>query len=507
MNIIEEIKEGESKTLEFKEKLPQKDQILKTIVAFSNTCGGKLIIGVSNDLEIIGIDDNDIFKLKDDIISLIYEGCYPNILPEIYTMTVQDKLLLVIEVFRGNLIPYYLKKATRKNGVYIRIGATNRIASPENIMELERQRNNISYDEEINYNVNFDSLDLTPIYSQFEKQNKSIDINKLKNMKLIKEEQGKLYSTNALLIILGFYEHSMIKCARFKGTTMEVFTDKKEYGGDIFSILNNSLSFIQNHINLRGEIKGLYRVDTYEIPTEALREALINALIHRDYTHQGRDIKVGIYDDIVNIVSPGCFPFNIKLEDIYNGRSECRNKTIANLFKELELIEKWGTGINRIIDLCKKHNIEKPIISEKNDFIDIEFIRPIQENVGINQKNVGINKDNVVLKQENEGINQKNVVLKQENVGINEDNVGINEDNVGINKDNVGINEDNVGINDIKLYIKMNEPVSAEKLSKYFNNVTKRTIERKLKKLKDENKIEYRGSKKTGGYYSKEEYN
>ena len=174
--------------------------------------------------------------------------------------------------------------------------------------------------------------------------------------------------------ILEFKESLPQNSARFKGTDMAVFIDKKEYDSDIFSILSNSLSFIQNHINLRGEIKGLYRVDTYEIPTEALREALI----HRDYTNQGRDIKVGIYDDIVNIVSPEGLPNNITLEDIYSGRSETRNKILANLFKELELIERWGTGINRIKKLCINKGLKEPLFREKNDFIDIEFPREIE---------------------------------------------------------------------------------------------------------------------------------
>lgn len=375
MNILKLIKKGETKTLEFKEIVPANDSIVKTIIAFSNTAGGKLVVGVADDLELIGIDDKDIFRLKDKIASVIYDSCYPNILPEIYTVTIEDKLLLVVEVFRGNLIPYYLKKEGKNSATYIRLGATNRKAGFENILELERQRNNISYDEEINYDVDFNSLDLSPVFKQFEEQNKPIDVNKLKNLKLIKEEHNKLYATNALLIALGYYEHCEVKCARFKGTSMEIFIDKKEYNSDIFSILNNSLSFIQNHINLRGEIKGLYRVDTYEIPTEALREALINALIHRDYTNQGRDIKVGIYDDIVNIVSPGGLPHNITIEDILNGRSETRNKILANLFKELGLIEKWGTGIQRIKKLCTDINLNEPIFSEKNDFVDIEFPR------------------------------------------------------------------------------------------------------------------------------------
>ena len=386
MNFLKQISQGESKVLEFKEKFPSNNSIVKTIVAFSNTAGGKLVIGVSNDKKIAGIDDKNLFDIKDKIASVIYDSCYPNILPEIYTITVENKLLLVVEVFRGNLLPYYIKKDGKNSGVYIRIGATNRKASLENIMELERQRNNISYDEELNYGVEFDSLDLTPIYTQFQKQNKQIDINKLKNLKLIKEEHTKLYPTNALLIALGYFENCMVKCARFKGTTMEVFIDKKEYKNDIFSILHNTLSFIQNHIDLRGEIKGLYRVDTYEIPTEALREAIVNALIHRDYTNLGRDIKVGIYDDIVNIVSPGALPNNITIEDIYNGRSETRNRVLANLFKELELIEKWGTGINRMKTLCIEQGKKEPLFQEQNDFIDIEFFRKdIKVNEPVNE--------------------------------------------------------------------------------------------------------------------------
>lgn len=157
---------------------------------------------------------------------------------------------------------------------------------------------------------------------------------------------------------------------------MSVFTDKKEYGGDIFSMLENTQSFVLNHINLKGEIKGLYRTDTYEIPVPALREALINAIVHRDYVNQGRDIKVGIYDDIVNIVSPGGLPHSITMEDVFNGRSEARNRVVARVFKELGLIEQWGSGINRIMTACQEYGLPIPKIAEQNDFFDVEIIRP-----------------------------------------------------------------------------------------------------------------------------------
>ena len=379
MTLLDNIKKGESKTLEFKEVLPKSEGIAKTVIAFSNTSGGKLIIGVNDKREIIGIDDTELFDMQDRIASIISDNCSPGINPELYSVNIQNKLVLVIEVARGNLKPYFLKNQGKADGTYIRLGATNRVADMETIAELERQKRHISFDEEICYDEEFKNLDISPLLLKFEELNKPLTEEKLKNLKLIKEENGKLFPTNALMIILGKFWHCTVKCARFKGTTMSVFTDKKEYSGDIFTILENTQSFVLNHLNLKGEIKGLQRTDTYEIPVPAIREALVNAIIHRDYVNRGRDIKVGIYDDIVNFVSPGGLPNSITIEDALNGRSEARNRILAKIFKELRLIEQWGTGLNRIIESCKEQGLNPPKIEEKNDFFDIELYRPKQE--------------------------------------------------------------------------------------------------------------------------------
>jgi len=258
----------------------------------------------------------------------------------------------------------------------------------------------MSFDEEIAYEVELSTLDLSPIYEVFKKVGKTLNSEKLQNLRLIKNEHGKEYPTNALLILLGYYPHCMVKCAKFKGVTMELFLDKKEYSGSIFDILENSLNFILNHINLRAEIKGLYRTDTYEIPIVALREALINALIHRDYINQGRDIKVGIYDDIVNIVSCGSYPNSISQADIENGRSDARNRVIANVFKELGLIEQWGSGIARIKSSCLEVGLKEPKIREMNDFVDVEFYRPDNQTVVKPSDTVGKVSDNLMPQEE-----------------------------------------------------------------------------------------------------------
>jgi ATP-dependent DNA helicase RecG len=375
MTLQEEIQKGESKILELKETLPKGADLAKTIIAFANTSGGKLIIGVNDNREVIGLDDNEIFAIQDKISGIIYDRCYPNILPEIYTANIEDRLVLVIEIFRGNLLPYYLKKDGKNNGTYIRIGATNRKAEFENILELERHRRNISFDEEINYEIELETLDLTPIQSKFAAIGKVCDTDKLKNLKLLKEEHGKTYPTNALLIILGIFEHVIIKCSRFKGRTMDVFLDKKEYTGDLFTQLENAENFIKNHIHLKGEINGLQRTDTYEIPIVAIREALVNAVVHRDYSNRGRDIKLGIYDDIVNIVSPGGLPHAITEQNLTQGRSEIRNRALAGVLKNLNYIEQWGTGIKRIKSSCIQHGLQEPEIKETGDFVDVVLYR------------------------------------------------------------------------------------------------------------------------------------
>jgi ATP-dependent DNA helicase RecG len=402
MNLLAQIQLGESKILELKSELPQHDQIAKTIVSFANTSGGKLVLGVDDQRQVVGLNEDDTLALQDRITAIIFDRCYPAILPEIYSANLQGKLVLVVEVFRGNLLPYYIKAEGKNNGTYLRIGATNRKADFEHILELERQKRNQSFDEEICREQDLQTLDLTPLMTRFAGRGKPLDEEKLKNLKLIKQEQGNSYPTKGLMILLGQYPHVVTKCARFKGTDMSVFLDRKEYSGDLFMQLEQAEAFIKNHIHLRGEIKGLQRTDTFEIPETALREALINAVIHRDYINQGRDIKVGVYDDIVNIVSPGGFPSTLTAETLLDGRSEIRNRVIARVFKELGYIEQWGSGIQRIKTACLAQGLAEPRIREKGDFVDVEFYRPVAGSIGTRPESIGKVSDNIGIVSENE---------------------------------------------------------------------------------------------------------
>ena len=373
------IAQGESKRLELKEIIPSHEKIAKTVCAFANTSGGKLVIGVKDNLKIIGIDDGNIFEIKDSLISVIYDKVSPTIMVDIFTVAIENKLILVIDVSKGAQSPYHIKKAGNKEEVYIRLGATNRKADNETINELYRQSRNISFDEEIDYNYNLEELDLSPLSTRFLKLGIDLDESNIINLGLAKKEVNTLYPSKGLLILMGSYEHCSIKCAKFKGDDMVEFIDKKEYNSNIFSQLENAESFCYNHINVGAKIKGLQREDIPEIPIEAIREALVNAIVHRDYTNSGRDIKVNIFDSYISIISPGSLPPKIIFEDIFNGRSEIRNKIVARVMNKLNFIEKWGTGINRILTSCVKRGLKRPEIIENNDFFEVKLFRPKAE--------------------------------------------------------------------------------------------------------------------------------
>lgn len=402
MNLLNQIQQGESKTIELKLQLPQHNQIVKTVVAFANTSGGKLVVGVNDDREIVGLDEDDIFALQDRVASIVFDRCYPAILPEIYSANLQGKLVLVVEVFRGNLLPYYLKSQGKNNGTYLRVGSTNRLADFENILELERQKRNRSFDEEICWEQPLADLDLTPLAAQFSATGKELTTEKLENLKLVQQEQGALHPTQGLMILLGKNPNVIIKCARFKGDDMSVFLDQKEYSGDLFHQLAQAEAFVKNYTYLRGEIKGLRRTDTPEIPGEALREALVNALVHRDYTNQGRDVKVGVYDDIVNVVSPGGLPSTLTPETLLDGRSELRNRVVARVFKALGYIEQWGSGIQRMRSACLQRGLAAPAIQEKGDFVDVVFYRPSLEDAEVAPDSAGYRRimpDNLTIQE------------------------------------------------------------------------------------------------------------
>jgi ATP-dependent DNA helicase RecG len=374
------IKKGEGKTIEFKRTLPDGNHIAKTVIAFSNMAGGKIIIGIEDKTAgVIGINDDEAMDFPDKISNIIHERCHPFILPEIYLVYINDAKVLVIEVFPGALKPYYLKNKGKRDGTYIRVGATNKKADMEMIMELERQKRNISFDEELDYELDEKNLDMERLKTDFHRYTgRSLDYNRLLNLKILVEEHGKIYPTVGGLLLAGkidYMEYARIKCARFKGTNMDIFIDQKEFTGPIYRQVEEAMKFAHTYIALSGKVEGLQRIDRYEVPLEVIREAIVNAVVHRDYSISGSDIKFAIFDDRIEVTSPGALPRSLEIEDIIAGRSEIRNKVIARFFKEIEFIEQWGNGIKKMFRLLQLDGLPGPQFRESGLFFKVIFYK------------------------------------------------------------------------------------------------------------------------------------
>lgn len=389
MSLQQEILNGESRTLEYKVELPEdSEKWVKSIVAFANGAGGKFVVGVNNRREFIGIPKKaDLFELKDSIADKISQMCVPQIMFDITAEIVEGAQLLIVQVFPGMATPYYIKLQGKENGTYIRLGATTRNADLAALSELENRGRNVSYDELPYRSLKVTDADIAFLCKDFSKRAKrKITKADLENLHLL---TGRSHdkATNALAILLGKHEYtSRIQCARFRGTMRADFLDKKDYNGPLCKQIDDAYKFVLNHLNMAIEINGVVHDEKYELPPKAIRELIINAAIHRNY-QMSSSVQVAVYDDRVEISSPGSLYGTLTLEEALSGRSSIRNKTLARTLEKVNVLEGWGSGFQRINTLCREYGVALPEFTEIGDMFRVNFYRHNNdEKVAINSK-------------------------------------------------------------------------------------------------------------------------
>jgi predicted HTH transcriptional regulator len=380
----------ESKTLEFKREFnnSNKEKILQTIIAFANGSGGNLVFGIDDNKQIIGVANP--FELEEKLSNITYDTIYPTIRIDTVFITEQDKTLVIIKVPIGIETPYYLKNKGMENGTYIRVGSTTRLASKEIIKSLQFRGENISYDSQIDYRFSKDEVDFPRIKKVF-KEKKDIQIKEdhLFMFNILAKSDEKIYPTVAGMLLFPKteyieYDYASIKCAHFKGNSKDIFIDKAEFKGSIIDQIESAIKFLKSNIKLSATIGDVYREEKYEYPIPALREAIVNAVTHRNYLLKGQDIKVAVFDNRIEISSPGELPAGYSIDDI--GKmdfSKLRNVTIGRIFSELKIIEQWGRGFSNIIELCKQYeNVVPEFKEELLQFKVIFWNRIIEKKVG-----------------------------------------------------------------------------------------------------------------------------
>ncbi len=338
------------------------------------------------------MENEVLFQLMDGIANAVSDSCTPQIIPDIEPQTIEGKTVIVISVEAGKNRPYYLKSKGKENGTYIRIAGTSRQAFPEKIKELEMEGARISWDELtcVGYPVSEEATEkLCHDIENFRKKagmtEHPVKKEQLINWKILKLGEGKLLATNAYALLTSdYFPFSKTQCAVFKGTDRAVFLDKREFTGPIYLQIEEAVDFVLRNIRLGATIDGLVRKEKFELPPEAIREMIINAHCHRNLRDESC-IQVAVYDDRLEVTSPGGLYNGLTYEEIMSGHSKIRNKGIANIFSQMGLVEAWGSGINRIFNAAKEYGLPKPEFMELDNMFRVELFRnslPMVQSIG-----------------------------------------------------------------------------------------------------------------------------
>lgn len=396
----------ESKTLEFKRDLSSTAPILKTLIAFANTAGGILIIGRENEGDIVGV--KNVLSIEERLSNVISDSISPPLFPEIEIVSVGGHSLVIVSVSRWRG-PFYLNQKGEAQGTYIRLGSTNRKAGPGIIEEIKRSNTKTTFDQSPCIESTYHDLNMEQIKETFLKVGKEINKSTLKTMGLLVEYNGRLVCSNAGIILFGkqnireaAFPSSQVRCARFRGEDKVHFIDQLDIQGSILDAMDEVSKFIDRNTKLSSEIKKSRRIDIPEYSPVVIREVLTNALAHADYSLKGSNPRVSIFSDRLEIESPGMLPLGYLIEDFYAGVSHIRNKVIARVFRELNLMEEWGTGFKRIKSVCDQSSYPLPNWQEIGPVLrvtlkphDASLVRSMK-----GSKKLSLGEDGLTIRQE-----------------------------------------------------------------------------------------------------------
>lgn len=370
---------SESSRLEFKEMIPPSAKIVKTVIGFSNAKGGKIVIGVKDDGTIVGIPEDLAHEAMERLDHLVYESCTPPILPLIYQQRIDNdnRVLIVIEVATGLYKPYYQKSLGLSEGTFIRLGRSTVKANADIIEELKWQSRGISYDQLPIYHATFEDLDESKIefFLNHRRNGVSARITEeiLYSYEIIKKEHTTNYATVAGMLIFGktpqkFLSEAYILCCHFSDFNDREALASRVFKGTLFEQFDETFEFIMERINKSFKIEKKKREEKWEIPPIAIREVLMNTILHRNY-HINAPIKISIYSDRIEFFSPGSLPGPIDISELESGLTYVRNTAIAKIFWEAQFIEKMGSGFITIFKTFRAEGLLPPQVIDGANFV------------------------------------------------------------------------------------------------------------------------------------------
>ena len=386
--LIDEIRKGETASLEFKRDVPRDHlKFLKTAVAFANGTGGRIVFGVDDDRSIVGLDSMAAFKIADGIVDAIVDSCMPLMAVDSEVTTVGGKTVVVIDVANGRHCPYYVKSLGRKNGTFVRVGATSRLAGEDRIRDLEFAGSGQSFDSQICPGLTIVTTELNRLCATMyrtacancedaaeRKKIKKVTPAQLEDWGILVRGGRKLCPTYAYALLIGSRKFwTEVKCGLFRGTSRAFFRDKREYTGSIIKQIDDAYDFVMDKINVGMKVVGVHGRPDYEMPPSAIRELIVNAIVHRSYINPlAMSVQVALYDDRFEVTAPGGLPHGMSVDMMVEGHSVARNRALALACRYMHIIEAWGSGIPRVNELLLAAGL-KPVAIEDNG-IDMRFV-------------------------------------------------------------------------------------------------------------------------------------
>ena len=356
------------------------DDIKKEIIAFANCDGGTVYVGVADDGKVLGVENADECALQ--ISNMVRDAVKPDVTMFIHyeTLECDGKAVVAVNIQRGTNRPYYLaKKGLRPEGVYVRQGYSSVPATDTAIRQMIKETDGDSFENmrSINQALTFEATK-----KEFEKRNVAFGQPQMQTLQIVSADG--IY-TNLGLLLSEQCPHT-IKAAVFEGIDQNVFKDRREFSGSLMQQLNEVYDYIDFHNQTHATFRKLLRIDTRDYPEVAVREALLNTLVHRDYSFRASTL-ISIYDDRIEFVSIGGLLLGLELDDLMMGVSVCRNPHLANVFYRLQLIEAYGTGMKKIMGAYANALVQPKIKTTNNAF---KIILP---NVNFTPKAAEVHKD------------------------------------------------------------------------------------------------------------------
>lgn len=358
--------ESEGKTLEFKRDLSSPTKPLPTIAAFANSAGGRLVIGVNDDGSVAGVEDP--LAEEERITSLITDRISPQLVPGIDLVTLGTATVLVVDVPLSTRRPHYMKDQGPEDGVYVRLGSSTRQADPALVAELERNARGVAFEDLPELRATLEDLDLEGLS---ELRGRQTGVDDLLALGLAIKQGGEVVPTNAGILAAcddptRFLPSAWVQCGRLRGPNGTDIFDQTEVHGPMPGAVDKVMEFLLKHAYKTAVFGEVKRRDVYSIPVEAIREVVVNALVHANYAERGTPIRVGFYDDRIQVDSPGLLLPGMTVESMRRA-SRLRNPSLARIFREAGIMEQWGTGVQRVFEQIAEAGLPEPRVEEVMD--------------------------------------------------------------------------------------------------------------------------------------------